>query len=92
MPPQMHQELVLPDSLPFLLQSSNLARSNSTSSLCELIALWPIRLIRCAQYLHNFIQLVDFIRAWKQWAEGVKLSHDAAEGEDVYRRVVIGGA
>ena len=57
-------------------------------ALSEAFCIGPVLLIRLAQNRRNFLELVHLAAAREEWLEGVELSHDTAQGEDVHRVVV----
>lgn len=63
-----------------------------SATLSQLISFGPASLVGRSQHLCNFVELVDFAATRKQWQLHIELSHDATQCEDVYWRVVVGGA
>ena len=60
--------------------------------MSKFVPLGPVILVRRSQDLHNLVELVDLVIAWKKWAKGVKFGHDDAQGKDIDWGVVMGGS
>ena len=87
----MHSESNQP-SLPLShLESNTLTNKRCTFRLSQFVTLRPLTFIRSTQNFHYFIELVDFIGSREEGTEGVEFCHDAAESEDVYWGVIVGG-